>query len=278
MPRKFMIQHSVLQSRKGSKDRRNSAQFDPLKDLSLPKFARHGSIDKTEESSKIERVSYINVNEPLIKLPQSLSLINGEQHPMSAKETGHRCRKYSFREAVSDKLDKNSSRNPINSSRGNTSIFEPELEPDGVIIVKAKKPQNSGAIWHEQLILNMENRSDSIFDQAGQSDSLDSSRKEIGLDQTLQSLRESKELTISEKDTNQPFSISASSTADLKLAKKKSSVQQNYLDEQILESDLVCAIQPPMKIQMVPPGMKKHKPKASASPPVVVKISLQPVL
>ncbi|MFO0117991.1 MAG: hypothetical protein ACK521_10410 [bacterium] len=44
------------------------------------------------------------------------------------------------------------------------SIYEPELEPDGVIIVKTKKQQRSGDNWHEQFILNMENRSDSIFD------------------------------------------------------------------------------------------------------------------
>jgi hypothetical protein len=72
---------------------------------------------------------------------------------------------------VSERLDKDSSQNPIISSRGHTSIYEPELEPDGVIIVKTKKPHNSGAIWHEQLILSMENRSDSIFDQADNSES-----------------------------------------------------------------------------------------------------------
>jgi len=65
---------------------------------------------------------------------------------------------------VSERLDKDSSLNVINSSQGHTSIYEPELEPDGVIIVKTKKPNSSKAIWHEQLILSMENRSDSIFD------------------------------------------------------------------------------------------------------------------
>ncbi len=81
MPRKLFVQQSVLQSRKGSKDFLKTGKFDALKDLSLPKFARHSSIEKSEKSSRIERISFINGNEQL----QKLSLKNGEQHPSSVK-------------------------------------------------------------------------------------------------------------------------------------------------------------------------------------------------
>jgi len=81
MPSKLFVQQSVLQSRKGSKDFLKTGKFDALKDLSLPKFARHSSIEKSEKSSRIERRSFINGNEQL----QKLSLKNGEQHPSSVK-------------------------------------------------------------------------------------------------------------------------------------------------------------------------------------------------
>jgi hypothetical protein len=55
-----------------------------------------------------------------------------------------------------------------------------------------------------------------------------------------------------------------------------SSVEKNYLNDQILESDLVSA---PVKIKMMQKDFKNGNLKGSASPPMVVRISLaQPVL
>ena len=157
------------------------------------------------------------------------------------------------------------------------SIYEPELEPDGVIIVKTKKQQRSGDNWHEQFILNMENRSDSIFDQADQSLTRIISQKENDLDvNSLESLQKNKKIILSGSDL-QALS-DAQSIPNIKNDQSNSSVEKNYLDEQILDADLVSGTQPPVKIKMVPKDTKKRNLKGSASP-LVIRICLaEPVL